>query len=152
MGGLFGRGCGWQAGGRGAVSVRERAGVPVVRVGQGDADGQPDGAQVLRLIISLKVRDLAIGANHSFRTYWLLIAVLLCRRPRIISDSHTPEPPGQHEHRRCQCHRSNEGSCCDASANRGCGHRGGEGYRNEESQNDAQPKWINGHRPAARLP
>ena len=33
------------AGRRGAVSVREHAGVPVVRVGLGDADGQSDGAR-----------------------------------------------------------------------------------------------------------
>ena len=44
LGGLFGRGCRGQAGGRGAVSVRERGGVPVVCVGLGDADGESDGA------------------------------------------------------------------------------------------------------------
>ena len=39
LGGLFGHGCGGQAGGRGAVSVSERAGVPLVCGGLGDADG-----------------------------------------------------------------------------------------------------------------
>ena len=41
----FGHGCGGQAGGRGAVSVSERAGVPVVRGGLGDVDGQSVGEQ-----------------------------------------------------------------------------------------------------------
>ena len=45
LGGLFGHGCGGQAGGRGAVSVSERAGVPLVRGGLGDADGQSAGEQ-----------------------------------------------------------------------------------------------------------
>ena len=39
LGGLFGHGCGGQAGRRGAVSVSERAGVSLVCGGLGDADG-----------------------------------------------------------------------------------------------------------------
>ena len=39
LGGLFGHGCGGQAGGGGAVSVSERAGVSLVCGGLGDADG-----------------------------------------------------------------------------------------------------------------
>ena len=43
LGGLFGHGCGQQAGGRGAVSVCERAGVSLVCGGLGDDDGESDG-------------------------------------------------------------------------------------------------------------
>lgn len=43
LGGLFGHGCGRRAG-RGAVSVRERGGVPLVCVGLGHADFESEGA------------------------------------------------------------------------------------------------------------
>ena len=43
LGGLFGHGCGGQAGGRGTVSVSELAGVSLVRGGLGDDDGESDG-------------------------------------------------------------------------------------------------------------
>ena len=47
LGGLLGHDCGGQVGGGGTVSVRERAGVSLVRGGLGDVDGEPDGARGL---------------------------------------------------------------------------------------------------------
>ena len=45
LGRLFGHDCVGQAGGRGAVSVSERAGVSLVRGGLGDDDSESDGEQ-----------------------------------------------------------------------------------------------------------